>query len=213
MLREVIPKNPLDGVRVQMKKEIPLWNVLHEGQEEKMIKAAVNGRDRAVLLALLQHGPRASELAAWTWADVRDEGGRFTITWIGKNRKPLVKRLKTRTVDAAREWCATLGIEALPGMKIPLIPTRGHGINAPIHALDRWEIWSIVTSTAKAAKLKVTPHGLRATYISRLIKEQGIEAARQAVGHDDIDTTQRYSRWAVLDDHDDPVVKKKVDLK
>jgi integrase len=183
---------------VNAKKVSPDWNVLRGDEDKRLLAAATSHLATVVITALLQHGMRASELCRISWTDVRQIGTALEVSWMGKGAKTISKRLKPRTAEMAAAWCVKLGAKGVPGEKLPLIPA-----DSTLRALTRFEVWEIVTTSAKAAKLRVTPHGLRATYISRIIASDGIEAARQMVGHDDIGTTQRYSRWANRDDRDE----------
>ena len=201
LLRGDIEANPTEGLRVSLRKNIPMWNVLREGEDEKLLGAATAAGPLCfvVVTAILQHGMRASELCHIRWTDVRQEGDRLTVEWVGKGQKPMVKRLKGRTVEAIQQHRASLGLPAgKPGQDGWLLVGDAGG-----RGLTRLEVWRMVRGCAEAVGLRVTPHGLRASYISRLVQEKGIEAARQSVGHENISTTQRYSRWDVRDDTDD----------
>lgn len=190
--RGTVTANVLDGVRVDgAVSPIPLDNVLQPGQDEKIL-AAVKGphaaRDYAVLAAILDHGFRASELANLTWENIYQEpDGRHTVTFIGKKGKPARMRMKPRTMEAV----AKLGLPRSG----PFIPKKG---TTPLTRLD---IWAIVKRWGKAIGSPVTPHGLRATYISNVYaRTKDVRKAQKMARHGDLSSTERYLRHEVLDE-------------
>lgn len=174
------------------------WNVLHQGDAERLLELVEEPRDRAVLLALILQGWRASELAAMTWGQVRSElvDGEETwfVEWRSKRAKYRRQGLQPLVLEAAR---------AVSPRQQPADPFIPYAEGEP---LSRFQVYYIVRRYAARLGLKVTPHGLRATYTSSVIARKGIEAARQIVGHSDIKTTQRYSRWRI--DRDDALTLK-----
>ncbi|MFA6094151.1 MAG: tyrosine-type recombinase/integrase [Elusimicrobiota bacterium] len=190
--RGVVATNVLDSVRTAGSvSPIPIFNVLQPGQDEKLL-AAVKGshaaRDLAVLAVLLDHGLRATELAMLTWDRLYQEpDGRWTMTFIGKGGKPARMRVKPRTMDLVLK----LG-GSRTGPFIPKVP----GV-----ALTRQDIWSIVRRWAKVIGSPVTPHGLRATFISGVLARTGdLRKAQKMARHGSLLSTERYLRHEVLDD-------------
>lgn len=178
--------NPLTGdIRIPVPDNVPEWNVLQEGGPEALLAQAESPRDRAVLLCLVMQGWRVSEFCKMTWRNVREQGGKHVAQWRGKRNKLRNQRLQQVVLDAIH----LLGAPASPDS--PLISADGK------RHFTRFEVYNIVQKYAKKAGLKVTPHGLRATYISSVIKRKGLEAARQLGGHESVETTQRYSRWKI----------------
>lgn len=189
----LVPSNPLSEIRVKGGQNIPVWNVLQASEIEKLVEAPTGRhrlRDRAVILALVEHGFRASELCAIRWEQViKEPDGRLVATVLGKGKKEARMRLKPRTVEAALAWSKSTRSSR------PFIPMELDGT-----PLDRFEVHAIITTWAKSIGSKVTPHGVRATFISDVISRKGIETARKLARHASIGTTVRYSRWEVLDD-------------
>ena len=167
----------------------PAWNVLHQGEPQAVLEKIVDLHDRAVFLALVMQGWRVSELCNLRWSNIRQaQSGEWVVEWRGKRNKHRVQGLQNTVLEAVR----ALGGATKPSS--PFLPTsKGE-------AWTRHEVYGLVTRYAKRAGKRVTPHGLRATYISSLISRKGIEAARQLVGHKSMDTTMRYSRWTILSD-------------
>ena len=194
--RGKVEVNVMADLKTKGTSQVPLWNVLQVGEEEKIL-AAVRGahrkRDRAVLLMLIDHGLRASELCKLRWSDLfREPTGRYVMTTVGKSGKPFRMRLSERSVAAALEWSGQAH-----GAK-DLFVFRG---DVALASLTRQDVWAIVRRWAKAIGSRVTPHGLRATFISRTLARTGdMEKTRRLARHESAATTGRYARWEVLDD-------------
>lgn len=165
---------------------IPEWNVLHPGELAKLEKELRGHKlDRLVILALAMQGWRVNELCALKWSDLTvDKDGDTIASFIGKGGKPARQMVQPEVLKAAKAWAgpAGKGVFVLGGF-------------------NRFDVHYIVTKwSKKVLGRRVTPHGLRATFISDVISRKGIEAARQLARHADIKTTQRYSRWVVMKD-------------
>jgi site-specific recombinase XerD len=185
--------DPTAGQKRKSPKPETGWNVLRQGDAARLLEHIESPRDRAVLLALLFQGWRASELAAMTWACVKQEVVEGQLTWVAewysKRHKHRLQGLQPIVLESALGVCQR---------QQPTDPFIAYDGTTP---LSRFDVYNIVQKYTKQAGFKVSPHGLRATYISSVIQRKGIEAARQLVGHEDIKTTQRYSRWKI--DRDD----------
>lgn len=181
--------DPTKEFRSKKYDNVPTWNVLKEGEAAKMLEEISAPRDRAVFMALVLQGWRASELCKLTWKNVRQEkDGRWVVEWKGKRGKFRIQGLQDAVLEAAR----AVGGKVAPNE--PFIP-RANG-----KPLTRGIVYGIIAKWAKVFGTKLSPHGLRATYISSVISRKGIEAARQLAGHESLSTTQRYSRWQVTSD-------------
>lgn len=179
---------------------VPEWNVLHQGDPAKLAAAIKDPRDRAVVLALLLQGWRVSAFCNLTWKQIRKEAGRTIVEYRGKRNKLRTQTIQQPVLDAALAWA---GKRTNP--KDPFVCREGETFSAKFGArpLDRFLVYRIVRKYAAELGFRVTPHGLRATYISSAIDRKGIEAARQLAGQENLSTTQRYSRWKI--DADDPL--------
>lgn len=184
-------EDPTLGLSVKHVDNVPDWNVLHEGESAKLLETVKEPRDRAVLIALILQGWRVSELANMQWKHLRETKAGWEVEWRAKGRKLRVQGLQASVLEAIR----ALGGRGKPND--PLIPKEGQ------MPLTRRDIYRIVNKYTKAFGRRVTPHGLRATYISSVISRKGIDAAKALAGHKNISTTQRYSRWTV--NRDDPL--------
>lgn len=181
--------NPLTDVKIAVPNNVPDWNVLHEGASAELLSKVTDLRDRAVLLCLVIQGWRVSEFCGLTWKNVRQRpDGEHVVQWKGKRKKLRNLRLQKVVLEAIQ----ALGPPARSDA--PLVPAPDG------RPFNRFEVYNLVKRCAKKAGFNVTPHGLRATYISSVIARKGIEAARQLGGHESIETTRRYSRWKIDED-------------
>lgn len=180
--------DPTKGLNVRVPDNTPDWNVLHPGAPAKMLAEIEEPHARAVFTALVLQGWRVSELCGMTWKQVRREGEHWVVAWRAKRNKQRTQRLQP-TVLAA--------IEALQGKRSADAPVIPQPDGRPY---TRGQIYQLVRRHSAKVGTPVTPHGLRATYISSVIRRKGIETARQLAGHKSISTTQRYSRWDVDSD-------------
>jgi integrase len=223
-LRELVLADCFDAVRVRVGNNVPEHNVLKPGELEKVIevldraargdeaaqvKAGVNRHSArhllAVVLMLGRHGLRIHELAKLKLADVQvDTNGAHVATFRGKGGKLARMALSPEAVAACEKWRSRLaqrsGGFARPGS------STGSSFYCPGPS---GVMMSRTTTAASLARVtedllghRVTPHGFRATFISTVISKHGIEKARKLARHSSLTTTQRYSRWEVLEVND-----------
>lgn len=191
-------ENPTEDYKVKQPDNVPDWNVLHSGDPAPLLDKITNLRDRAVFLTLVLQGWRVSPLCSMRWSKIRKErDGVLVAEFKDKRNKLRTQALQGAVVDAARAWAKS--IKAPMEGNAPFIVAEAGSLGP----LTRHKVYAIVTKYSSLFGRRVTPHGLRATYISSVISRKGIEAARQLAGHTSISTTQRYSRWQI--NRDDPL--------
>ncbi len=183
--------DPTRGYRCKRPNNVPEWNVLREGDLAQLLEQITEPRDKAVILTLALQGWRVSELRKMTWKNISKKKDGWVVEWKGKGLKFRVQGLQAAVLEAV----TALGDKRTPGA--PFIP------NEEGKPFSSGEVYRLVKRHTVAFGRRVTPHGLRATYISSVISRKGIEVARQLAGHADLSSTQRYSRWQV--DRDDPL--------
>lgn len=198
--------NPFEAVRFRVGNNVPEGNVLQPGELAKLLAAMdewTSGRTReaqrmkllhAVVSMLALHGLRVSELCNLTLGQVHVDREAWVIEFAGKGAKLARMRLKPEAVNSVRRWRkAAAAVDEPTSPLVPYLDGRTK--------LDRLDVNRWVKQLTKAhLGHVVTPHGLRATFVSDVIGRKGIEAARKLARHSNITTTQRYSRWEVLDD-------------
>lgn len=152
---------------------------------ERLLAAAADLEEQALLAVACGAGLRRAELCALRWAAVESEplsavGGRLHLRVLGKGNTERRVRLPIWASGALQGWL----------------------VRAPLHApfVFRWRdgrsVWSVVDAAAARAGLgRVAPHDLRRTFAS-LALGTGIQVAdlRRMMGHASVATTMRYDR-------------------
>jgi len=147
-------------------------------------------RMRAFVYVALNTGARRGELLGLTWDRVDFEGERvhFTHTKGKRDRyvpigKPVVDLLRRLQMQTLKHGGPFVGM-----------------MDAIAHK------WSAIVERAKVAA--VTPHDLRRTYVTRLIRAGvPLPTVQKLVGHADIQTTMVYYTWVSDGDLKDGVAK------
>jgi len=184
--------DPTTEYKLKRFDNVPDWNVLHSGDPAKLLALVDEPRDKAVLTALVLQGWRVSELCRLKWGDLREgKDGAVIAQFKAKRNKTRTQGVQEEVLRLAKEWA---GRRTSPSDPFICRDEKGN------RALTRFVVYQVITKHSKKLGKRVTPHGLRATYISSVINRKGIEAARQLAGHQHIGTTQRYSRWKIESD-------------
>lgn len=208
-LKDLVKENCFDAVRVRVGNNVPEHNVLKPGELERLdaeLLAAIRGdlkalsrtklsrakarQLRAVVLMLGRHGLRVHELCKLRLEDVQvDAKGVSVATFRGKGDKLARMALSEEAVRACARWR-----ESLRSATDFLCPSSSGTAMSRITLSH-----DLAALTERVLGHRVTPHGLRATFISHVIAKKGIEAARKLARHSSLNVTQRYSRWEILD--------------
>ncbi len=212
--------NPTRGLKpIHVANESP-HVALTRSQARDLLRAIdqstlIGKRNYAIIKLLLHTGLRRSECAALSIGDIRQQEGHFVANIEhGKGDKRRLVKLKGEVLRAIADWLAEneawnksergkvnprdLSPEA------PLFTQIGKGGNLTSARISDKVIERLVKRLARQiAEPRLTPHGLRATFIT-LAKEGGasLEQRQFAAGHADARTTQRYDRRKLnLDDN------------
>lgn len=212
-LKDLVEANCFDAVRVNIGNNVPEENVLKPGELEQLTELLLKGAAghektlerlgvsrlkalqlRAVVLMLGRHGLRVHELCKLREADVMQSAeGNYIATFRGKGNKLARMALSDDAVEACEAW-RTFVKKRTRSMTEAFCPsTSGQAMSRITLSHD------LAALTERVLGHRVTPHGLRATFISSVISKRGIEAARKLARHSSLTTTQRYSRWEILD--------------
>lgn len=169
--------------------------VLSREELERLFKATVNLRDRAILETLYSTGLRVSELANLNRDQVDLERREFMVR--GKGSKPRIVFLSEKAVKIIKGYLATRSDNFKP-----LFINSGRGqkkedvLDDEKRRLSTVSIEKIVRKTALKAGIikKVTPHTLRHSYATELlINGADIRSVQEMLGHSSITTTQIYT--------------------
>lgn len=154
-------------------------------------------RDYALLLLLIRTGLRRAEAANLTIGDIkREQGFDIAVVRHGKGDKRRVVKLHQGVVTAIKEYLEATKRHKLYDDDAPLfVPIRANGKTGKT-AITGLDIERIVKNyAAKAGLTGLTPHGLRASFVT-LALEGGasLHQVQYAAGHADPRTTERYQK-------------------
>ena len=154
--------------------------ILSESDCLKLIEAAQNDRDRALLCLMYACGLRVSEVCSLTWGDLQPSelGGKCTV--FGKGSK-------TRVVLVPVALWELL-------MKLPRIIDAVF-VSRTGRPLERTMMYKIVKQSAKRAGVseKASCHWLRHSHASHALSSGcNLRLLQQSLGHSKLETTERY---------------------
>jgi len=141
---------------------------------------------RAVVVMLAYTGLRAGELVGLRTEDLRLSERKGEVIVRGKGGRLRRVPLPSEARQALRAYLEKRGDVPWPHL---FVGQRG--------PLTQAGVWQIVSQTARRASLQgVTPHTLRHTYATRLLREAGADLVMVAelLGHRSLATTARYTR-------------------
>lgn len=154
-------------------------------------QASGNPLHGAVVVLLANTGLRVSELCNLRLQDVEisERRGRVVVR-MGKGEKYREVPLNAEARRALQEYLAVRPTVADDRL---LVGRRG-----PLTASG---VWRIVAKYAREAGVEATPHVLRHTFATRLLREAGADlvVVSDLLGHSDPRTTARYVRSSVAD--------------
>jgi integrase/recombinase XerC len=170
--------------------------VLTEAETARMIKAATDRRDRAIVMTLLGAGPRVSEL---TGLDVRDlrqdaDGGDILHIRAGKGAKDRMVPIHEEVTRAIHAYLSCLGRTTNDSGPLFLAQDRGRHLRAETRVGARAirDLIYLLHDRAEIAK-PISPHSLRHTFAIRALRFSGnILAVSKMLGHANVATTQVY---------------------
>jgi site-specific recombinase XerD len=164
-------------------------------------------RDYALIMLLLRTGLRRSEASALDIGDIKREQGYQVITVRhGKGDKRRKAKLPVDVHRSITDYLAATG-RSKAGAAAPLFIRFRSGPGGQPHPteqrLGEKGIEGVVKARAAAIGVDLTPHGLRASFVT-LALEGGasLHQVQYAAGHADPRTTERYQKRKVnLDDN------------
>lgn len=158
-------------------------NFLTPEEADKLVRAAHNVRNRAIILTLIRSGLRVSELVSLRYDDIYE---RSIVVRCGKGGKARVTFIDRETEIAIKTY--------LQGQR-----RREYlFINQSKHQMSRQMVFALVKQTAERAGIekKVTPHTLRHTFATNLLQNGArIEDVQPMMGHKSIQTTRIYMHF------------------
>jgi integrase/recombinase XerC len=177
-------------------------SLLPHNADARLLSAAGRPRDRVGVLLLLDLGLRRSELAGVRVRDV--DLARRELTVFGKGQKSRVLPLRGRVVLELEAWSLTpLELVGRPPehddyLLYPEKRTTGGRVRAAYPkrglqptSMHRWWYARLVDAelVAPGQSAGLNMHRARHTFATELRRVAGIDAASQALGHSDLNTT------------------------
>ncbi len=164
-------------------------------------------RDYALILLLLRTGLRRAEAAGLTIGDLsQEQGHNIALIRHGKGDKRRRVKIPVDVRRAISDYLEALGLRETPlgaAVNAPLFVRFKKGDKSKTLGLDGLDIERIVEGYAKRLGIDLSPHGLRASFVT-LALEGGakLEQVQYAAGHADPRTTERYQKRKLnLDDN------------
>jgi integrase/recombinase XerC len=158
---------------------------LTAGQAGALLEAAHTPWHRAMIALLLFAGLRRSEVAAITLGDLDVENAQLLVR--GKGAKQRVVPLTPLLVEAIREYLRCRPQTESPHLFVSRV--GGH----PLHARVAGRMLQHVLQRAGLGDEHITPHRLRHTFATHLIRTGAdVRTVQELLGHADLQTTARY---------------------
>ncbi len=173
---------------------VRVGNWLEKKQAQAMIDApdtkTLKGlRDRAILAVMIGAGLRRSEVAALTFAHIRQREGRWVIVdLVGKGNRVRTVPMPTWAKAAVDEWTKTAGVKS---GRVFRAVNKGNRLDG--ESVTPQAIRDVVNSYGVALGLEVAAHDLRRTFAKLAHKGgAGLDQIQLSLGHASIQTTERY---------------------
>ncbi len=173
-----------------------LLAILSPEEARRLVAAAVDPRDRALVLVMLGGGLRAAEVCALQGEDLgADAEGAPILKVQGKGRKGRLVPIHEVVAQAIHAYLLASGRRVgAPGpvflQRDPGACRRGLG---PLSPRSLGRLVAALTARAEIAK-PLSPHCLQHTYATRVLKKGGnLVGLARLLGHASVATTQRYA--------------------
>lgn len=157
------------------------------GYRDAKLAAALQARDRAMLVLLYATGLRVSELLSLTTHSIDLEQEYLRVK--GKGEKERIVPFATAAGDELRAWLKeSRGVLRPAGD--PLF------VNHQGRPLSRQSFWKILAELARNAGIRktVSPHVLRHSFATHLLQAgMNLRSLQMLLGHSDLSTTQIYA--------------------
>ena len=199
--RGLLPKNPAEGIRGFKTGEGESPHRALKREEAKVLldaidcSTAIGKRDYALLMLLLRTGIRRAEAVALTIGDlVMEQGYHVAIIRHGKGNKRGLAKLPVEVRQTIDDYLEATGRRCAPP-EAPLFVSFRKGDRPQARPLHPNQVERIVKHRAYAVGIAISPHGMRASFIT-LAFEGGADLAlvQDGARHKDPRTTRRYQK-------------------
>lgn len=181
-----VPSNPFEYVKAPKRVTNQTPKVPSDEDVEALVQAAGQQPQRALIVALLLNGLRASEVAGLRKDDVERHEGATILRVIGKGKK---ERLIPATIEVERamtryhETCSTAQRQS------PFVVSEYGGDQLTYRQVEH----AVYKSSEYAGIEGMHPHALRHHYATRLIRAGVSDLhVQKLLGHASVATTQVY---------------------
>lgn len=199
--RGLLPKNPAEGIRGFKAGDDESPHRALKREEAKAFldaidrRTALGLRDYALLMLLLRTGIRRAEVVGLTIGDLGTEQGyHMAVIRHGKGNKRGIAKLPVEVQQAIDAYLEAVGRgDVVPEAPLFISFRKGdHPQEKPLHPN---QVERIVKQRAQAVGIAMSPHGMRASFIT-LAFEGGADLAlvQDGARHKDPRTTRRYQK-------------------
>ena len=199
--RGLLPKNPAEGIRgFKAGEDESPHRALKREEAKELLDAidrstALGKRDYALLMLLLRTGIRRAEVVALTIGDLMmEQGYHIAIIRHGKGNKRGLAKIPVEVRQTIDEYLEAAGrTDVAPESPLFISFRKGdHPQERPLHPN---QVERIVKQHAQAVGIVMSPHGMRASFIT-LAFEGGADLAlvQDGARHKDSRTTRRYQK-------------------
>ncbi|EFH82705.1 tyrosine-type recombinase/integrase [Ktedonobacter racemifer] len=198
--RGLLLKNPAEGVRGFKTGDDESPHALKREEAKALLDAidrrtALGKRDNALLMLLLRTGIRRAEAVALTIGDLMmEQGYHIVIIRHGKGKKRGLAKLPVEVRQAIDDYLEAVG-RACAAPEAPLFISFRKGDHPQERPLHPNQVGRIVKQRAQVVGIVMSPHGMRASFIT-LAFEGGADLAlvQDGARHKDPRTTRRYQK-------------------
>src|SRR5439155_214433 len=197
----VLAKNPAEGIRgIRAGDDESPHRALKREEARSLLDAidqrmALGKRDYALIMLLLRTGIRRSEAATLTLGDLTmEQGYHVAVIRHGKGNKRGLAKLPVEVRQAIDDYLEAVG-RACAAPETPLFVSFRKGDHPQERPLHPNQVERIVKQRAQAVGIAMSPHGMRASFIT-LAFEGGADLAlvQDGARHKDPRTTRRYQK-------------------
>lgn len=180
-------KKPVEFKRPRKPQELPAKDILTEGEIARMLAACKNVREKAMVALLAYCGLRSKEICQLNVKDIDLNTGMVKVKGAKFNKDRIVP-LSEECNRALRQYL--IEYSKRENVFTTLIEDKQY---------NGWSLRKMVKKIAKNANIekRVYPHLLRHTFCSHLLeKGANVIAVQQFMGHNNIQTTMRYTHFS-----------------
>ena len=174
--------NPASMIKTTKAKDALNERILQAEEVKQLINAAINQRDRLILVLLYILGLRISELVGLNWSDFQPTEESVTVTIFGKGHK-------TRTLLITHQLWSEL--KQLPRSE----KTEAVFLSRFGNRLDRHAIHRLIKKAVEKAGINphTSAHWLRHAHACHSLNNgAGIDLLMKSLGHSSLAVTSRY---------------------